>query len=72
MAEQTISIVLSLLRERMRIKVGFSLQRSTLEKIGKMPLEVFDSGQTHNWIHPVADGQGDIGISFDGRCLRHH
>ena len=54
--EQAISIVLPLLREQMRLKAGFSLQRDAVKKIGELPLEAFDQEQTHNLIHRVVDG----------------
>lgn len=54
--QQVVTLVLPLLRERMRIKAGFSLQRRALAKIGKLPLESFDDKQTHDLIYRVVSG----------------
>ena len=53
--------MLLLLPEQVCIRVELSFRRSALEKIGKMPLEVFDSEQTHNLIRAVVDGEGYMG-----------
>ena len=54
--QQLILIVLPLLRERIRVKSGFSLQQQALVKIGTLPLEAFDDKQTHNLIYRVVAG----------------
>lgn len=54
--QQTILIVLPLLREQMRVKAGFSLQRQALAKIGKLPLEAFDNKHTYDLIYRVVTG----------------
>ena len=54
--QQVVSLVLPLLRERMRIKAGFALQRRALSKIGVLPIEAFDDKQTHDVIHRVVSG----------------
>ncbi len=54
--QQLIFIVLPLLRERIRVKAGFSLQRRALTKIGNLSLEAFDDKQTHDLIYRVVAG----------------
>lgn len=54
--QQLILIVLPLLRERIRVKAGFSLQKRALTKIGALPLEAFDDKRTHNLIYRVVAG----------------
>ena len=54
--EQVVSLLLPILRERMRIKAGFALQRRALSKISVLPLESFDDKQTHDVIHRVVSG----------------
>ena len=54
--QQVISLLLPILRERMRIKAGFALQRRALSKISMLPLESFDDQQTHDVIHRVVSG----------------
>ena len=54
--QQVVSLVLPLLRERMRIKAGFALQRHALSKTGMLPLEAFDDKRTHDVIHRVVSG----------------
>ena len=54
--QQVVSLVLPLLRERMRIKAGFALQRRALSKTGALPLEAFDDKRTHDVIHRVVSG----------------
>ena len=54
--QQLILILLPLLRERIRVKSGFALQRQALVKIGTLPLEAFDDKQTHNLIYRVVSG----------------
>ncbi len=55
-AGQTISILIPLLREQMRLRAGFALQQDAMKKISELPLEAFDHEQTHNLIHRVVDG----------------
>ena len=55
-AQQTLSLVFPLLRERLRIKAGFTLQRRALSKIGELPVEAFDDKQTHDVIYRVVGG----------------
>lgn len=54
--QQTILIVLPLLREKMRIKAGFALQQQALAKIGKLPLEAFDDKQTYDLVYRIVGG----------------
>ena len=54
--EQAISIYLPFLREQLRIKAGYALQRTALEKISKLPIEGFDDEDTHNLISRVSGG----------------
>ena len=54
--QQVVSLLLPILRERMRIKAGFALQRRVLSKISVLPLESFDDKQTHDVIHRVVSG----------------
>jgi len=42
-----------LLREHIRIKAGYTLQHTALEKMGKLPLEAFDEEDSHNLINRV-------------------
>ncbi len=59
--EQTILTLLPLLREQLRIKAGFALQRAALQKTGKLPLEAFDDEESHDLINRVVTG-GDSNI----------
>lgn len=59
--EQAISTLLPLLREQLRIRAGFALQRDALQKTGKLPLETFDDEESHNLINRVVTG-GDSSV----------
>ena len=59
--EQAISTLLPLLREQLRIRAGFALQRDALQKTGKLPLEAFDDEESHNLINRVVTG-GDSSV----------
>ena len=59
--EQAISTLLPLLREQLRIRSGFALQRDALQKTGKLPLEAFDDEESHNLINRVVTG-GDSSV----------
>ena len=59
--KQAILTLLPLLREQLRIKAGFALQRAALQKTGKLPLETFDDEESHNLINRVVTG-GDSNI----------
>ena len=59
--EQAILTLLPLLREQLRIKAGFALQRDALQKTGKLPLEAFDDEESHNLINRVVTG-GDSSV----------
>ena len=61
LVEQAISTLLPLLREQLRIKAGFTLQRAALQKTGKLPLEAFDDEESHNLINRVVTG-GDSSV----------
>ena len=59
--EQVISTLLPLLREKLRIRAGFALQRAALQKTGKLPLEAFDDEESHDLINRVVAG-GDSSV----------
>ncbi|MCE2415862.1 ABC transporter ATP-binding protein, partial [Candidatus Poribacteria bacterium] len=59
--EQAVSTFLPLLREQLRIRAGFALQRDALQKTGKLPLEAFDDEESHNLINRVVTG-GDSSV----------
>ena len=59
--EQAISTFLPLLREKLRIRAGFALQRAALQKTGKLPLEAFDDEESHDLINRVVAG-GDSSV----------
>ena len=59
--EQAILTLLPLLREQLRIRAGFTLQRAALQKTGKLPLEAFDDEESHNLINRVVTG-GDSNV----------
>ena len=59
--EQAISTLLPLLREQLRIRAGFTLQRAALQKTGKLPLEAFDDEESHNLINRVL-ARGDSSV----------
>ena len=59
--EQAITTLLPLLREQLRIRAGFVLQRAALQKTGKLPLEAFDDEESHNLINRVVTG-GDSSV----------
>ena len=59
--EQAITTLLPLLREQLRIRAGFTLQRDALQKTGKLPLEAFDDEESHNLINRVVTG-GDSSV----------
>ena len=59
--EQAISTLLPLLREQLRIRAGFALQRDALKKTGKLPLKAFDDEESHNLINRVVTG-GDSSV----------
>lgn len=59
--EQAISTFLPLLREQLRIRAGFTLQRAALQKTGKLPLEAFDDEESHDLINRVLAG-GDSSV----------
>ncbi|MYC76993.1 ABC transporter ATP-binding protein [Candidatus Poribacteria bacterium] len=61
LVEQAISTFLPLLREQLRIRAGFTLQRDALQKTGKLPLEAFDDEESHNLINRVVTG-GDSSV----------
>ena len=61
LVEQVILTLLPLLREQLRIKAGFALQRAALEKTGKLPLEAFDDEESHDLINRVVTG-GDSSV----------
>ena len=61
LVEQAISTLLPLLREQLRIRAGFTLQRDALQKTGKLPLEAFDDEESHNLINRVVTG-GDSSV----------
>ena len=56
-----ISTLLPLLREKLRIRAGFALQRAALQKTGKLPLEAFDDEESHDVINRVVAG-GDSSV----------
>ena len=64
LTQQTIGIVLPLLREQLRIKAGYTLQHAALEKIGKLPLEAFDEEDSHNLINRIATGSDTRSIQL--------
>ena len=53
---QAISTLLPLLREQLRIRAGFALQRAALQKTGELPLEAFDDEESHDLINRVVAG----------------
>ena len=59
--EQAILTLLPLLREQLRIRAGFALQRAALQKTGKLSLEAFDDEESHNLINRVVTG-GDSSV----------
>ena len=59
--EQAISTLLPLLREKLRIRAGFALQRAALQKTGKLPLEAFDDEESHDLINRVV-AEGDSSV----------
>ena len=59
--DQAISTLLPLLREQLRIRAGFALQRDALQKTGKLPLEAFDDDESHDLINRVVTG-GDSSV----------
>ena len=59
--DQAISTLLPLLREQLRIRAGFALQRGALQKTGKLPLEAFDDDESHDLINRVVTG-GDSSV----------
>ena len=59
--EQAISTLLPLLREQLRIRAGFTLQRAALQKTGKLPLEAFDDEESHDLINRVL-ARGDSSV----------
>lgn len=61
LVEQAISTLLPLLREQLRIKAGFALQRAALQKTGKLPVEAFDDEESHDLINRVVTG-GDSNV----------
>lgn len=54
--QHAITTLLPLLREKLRVKAGFSLQRVALQKTGTLPLETFDDEDSHNLIKRVVSG----------------
>jgi len=67
--EQAISISLPFLREHLRIKAGYALQRTALEKISKLPIEAFDEEETHNLIRRVSAAGDDRAVQLLGSSL---
>ena len=59
--DQAISTLLPLLREQLRIRAGFALQRAALQKTGNLPLEAFDDDESHDLINRVVTG-GDSSV----------
>jgi len=59
--DQAISTLLPLLREQLRIRAGFALQRAALQKTGDLPLEAFDDDESHDLINRVVTG-GDSSV----------
>jgi len=59
--DQAISTLLPLLREQLRIRAGFALQRAALQKTGDLPLETFDDDESHDLINRVVTG-GDSSV----------
>ena len=57
--QQVVTLTLPLLREQLRIKTGFSLQRRALSKVSTLRLEAFDDKRTHDVIYRVVTG-GDV------------
>ena len=62
--QHVIGIFLPLLRERLRIKAGYTLQHAALEKIGKLPLEAFDEEDSHNLINRIVTGSDTRSIQL--------
>lgn len=62
--QHAITVCLPLLREQLRINVGYALQHAALEKIGKLPLEAFDEEDSHNLINRVAVGSDTRSIQL--------
>ena len=67
--QQLTSIAVPLLRERIQVKAGVSLQKRALKKIGALPLEAFDENQTHNLIYRVTAGADVRGPLLMGDAL---
>ena len=61
LVEQVVLTLLPLLREQLRIKAGFTLQRAALQKTGKLPVEAFDDEESHDLINRVVTG-GDSSV----------
>jgi len=66
---QAISICLPFLREHLRIKAGYALQRTALEKISKLPIEAFDDKDTHDLISRVSAGGDGRAVQLLGSSL---
>lgn len=66
---QAISIYLPFLREQLRIKAGYALQRTVLEKISKLPIEAFDDEDTHNLISRASGGGDGRAVQLLGSSL---
>lgn len=64
LTQQAIGVALPLLREQLRIKAGYTLQHTALEKIGKLPLEAFDEEDSHNLINRIATGSDTRSIQL--------
>ena len=69
LVEQAISTFLPLLREQLRIRAGFTLQRDALQKTGNLPLEAFDDEESHNLINRVVTGRGFQRCPIDAKRL---
>lgn len=62
--QHAVAAYLPLMREKLRIKAGYTLQHAALEKIGKLPLEAFDEEDSHNLINRVATGSDTRSIQL--------
>lgn len=68
-AQQLVQVLDPYVRERVRVAVGFALQNSALGKLGRVPLDAFDTSSNHDVIRRVSEGADKRGAELVGHLL---
>ncbi|WP_375761569.1 ABC transporter ATP-binding protein [Corallococcus exercitus] len=67
--QQVVQILEPYVSERVRVAAGFDLQDAALGKLGRLPLDVFDTSSNHDVIRRVSEGADKRGMELVGHLL---